>query len=117
MKKKRLFLILLLCLFSVLPVVMAEDIIEDDVDEWGDKLGRGVVNVLTSPLEVVRTVDVKTKTDGALTGFTVGLVEGIGRFVVRAGVGVIDVVTFPFEFPKEHRAPLIEPEFVWVDWN
>ena len=80
---------------------------------WGDKLKRGALNMISSPVEIARDIHVTTDEKNLLAGWTVGLVKGAGDFIVRLGAGVIDVVTFPFNFPDEHKAPLIEPEYVW----
>ena len=82
-----------------------------------DKLGRGALNVISSPIEVARTIDIQSKVKGPAYGWTAGLVEGLGRMVVRLGTGLIEVVTFPFDFPDENKAPLLEPEYPWQKWD
>ena len=47
-----------------------------------------------------------------------GAVDGPMRVIAqemskRLGAGVIDLFTFPFDFPDENKAPLLEPEYVW----
>ncbi len=81
--------------------------------KWGDKLKRGVLNIISSPVEIARDIHVTTEEKNLLSGWTIGLVKGLGDFVVRLGAGAIDTVTFPFNFPDDHKAPLIEPEYVW----
>ncbi len=83
----------------------------------GDKLGRGVLNVVSSPIEVARTINVQSRVKGPGYGWTGGLAEGLGRMLGRIGTGLIDVVTFPFNFPDEHKAPLLEPEYPWQKWD
>lgn len=85
--------------------------------EWDDKLTRGALNVVSSPVEVARTIHVDSQVNGYGHGWTVGLVKGLGRTVVRLGAGVVDLVTFPFDFPDESKAPLIEPEYAWQEWG
>ncbi len=80
---------------------------------WQDKLKRGAINIVTSPVEVARDIHVTTEEKNLLVGWTVGLVKGLGEGVVRFGAGVIDLVTCPFDFPESHKAPLIDPEYVW----
>lgn len=84
--------------------------------EWDDKLGRGVLNIVSSPVEVARTIHVESEVRGNGYGWTAGLVKGLGRTIVRLGAGVVDLVTFPFDFPDENKAPLIEPEYAWQKW-
>ncbi len=85
--------------------------------EWDDKLGRGVLNVVSSPVEVARTIHVDSEVHGKGYGWTAGLVKGLGRTFVRLGAGVVDLVTFPFDFPDDNKAPLIEPEYAWQNWS
>jgi len=84
---------------------------------WHDKLARGAINVVTSPVEIVRGIDLTSKEQGALTGWTLGLIKGMAGTVLRLGTGLIDVVTFPAKFPNKARAPIIDPEYVWEDWR
>ncbi len=80
---------------------------------WTDKLKRGAINIVTSPVEVARDIHVTTEEKNLLVGWTVGLAKGLGEGFVRFGAGVIDLVTFPFNFPEGRKAPLLDPEFVW----
>ena len=107
--------VFILFLFIGMPLSHAEDGLGKYT--WADKLGRGAVNVVSSPVEIARTIVVTSDVKGAGYGWTVGLVHGIGRTIVRLGVGIVDIVTSPFDFPKENKAPLIEPEYVWQKWD
>lgn len=80
---------------------------------WQDKLWRGFVNVLSSPVEIAREIHVVTNRKNLALGWSVGLAQGLGEAVVRLGAGVVDMVTCPFNFPEKNKAPLIDPEFVW----
>ncbi len=84
---------------------------------WGDKLGRGVLNMIASPVEIARMVSVTSRTESPAYGWTAGLVQGIGMGLVRFGSGAIETLTFPFEFPKENRVPLLQPEYPWQKWD
>lgn len=44
------------------------------------------------------------------------LIKGIAGTVARLGTGVVDIITFPFEWPVEDRLPIVEPQFGWQDW-
>jgi len=80
---------------------------------WQDKLKRGAVNIITSPVEIARDIHITTEEKNLLVGWTVGLVKGLGEGLVRLGAGAIDLLTFPFNFPESHKAPLLDPEYVW----
>lgn len=103
---------ILLGTFLLAPPVRAEEL-EAGEYEWHDKLKRGFLNVVTSPVEIPRNIDVTSREKNLSTGWTVGIVKGLGSMIIRLGAGLVDLVTFPFEFPGENRAPLIEPEYVW----
>lgn len=84
---------------------------------WNEKLGRGLLNIVASPIEIARTINVQSNARGPAYGWTMGLVEGIGRTFVRFGAGAIDAVTFPFEFPKDDREALLAPDYPWQKWD
>ena len=80
-----------------------------------NKLGRGVANALGGWLEVPWNIGheyttQKDRVAGAFTGLVTGLVKG----VARTGVGVFEVVTFPFPVPQGY-APVLDPlpYFAW----
>jgi len=77
----------------------------------GAKLWRGTVNILTGWIELPKTVYDTSVEDNALMGATVGVVKGLWMSVLRTGVGVYEVVTFPIPVP-EYYDPVMEPEFV-----
>jgi len=82
------------------------------------KLGRGVANALTGPLELIREPTLTAHRDGGLAGLTIGMVRGIGAGVLRTASGVVDVVTFLVPFPGKHFEPIWKPEFIYAhgDW-
>ncbi len=80
---------------------------------WQDKIKRGGMNIISSPVEIARQIQITSEEKNLAQGWTVGLLEGLGQGFLRFGAGVVDVVTCPFDFPKEQKAPLIEPEYVW----
>lgn len=81
------------------------------------KFGRGVTNVASAPLELIRTPSLVSEQDGGLAGLTVGLVQGVKAMVVRELAGLYEVVTFCVPIPKNFRS-LVHPEFVYAhgDW-
>ena len=78
----------------------------------GDKLVRGLANVCLGFLEIPRNIHNTTQEDSVLAGWTVGVGKGLGYTLLRMGVGVYEVVTFPFPAPKDFM-PVITPEYVW----
>lgn len=80
---------------------------------WGDKLKRGALNIVSSPVEIARQIQITSSEQSLLAGWTIGLISGFGQGFIRFGAGVIDLFTFPFNFPNSHKAPLVEPKYVW----
>ena len=63
-----------------------------------NKFGRGVDNMM-EPVrlgEIRRSVEQTALNQGPDVGYTTGFVKGLNRTLVRTGVGVYEVVTFPF---------------------
>jgi putative exosortase-associated protein (TIGR04073 family) len=79
-------------------------------DAWR-KLGRGLANMVTFPLELLNQVSRTNISDGPMAAVTWGLVKGVGMTGFRALVGVYETVTFPFPCPKDYKPILTEPEF------
>ena len=83
------------------------------------KLGRGISNVLTAPLELIRQPYLMSEErSSGLAGATEGLVKGIWWTLGRELAGVYDVVTFYAPIPKGFRS-LIRPEYIYTeaDWS
>ena len=77
------------------------------------KLGRGIANVATAPLEILRHPVLVDERDGRVAGLTIGLIRGAIWTVWRAVGGAWEVVTFPLPIPGGFR-PVVEPEFVFA---
>lgn len=77
------------------------------------KLGRGLTNIVTSPLEILvqplRTLLVDQKV--ALSP-AAGLFQGLYYTIARAISGAYDLVTFPVPVPKDYGS-LIKPSTVF----
>ena len=84
-------------------------------DDALKKLGRGLCNMVTFPLELPWQVSKVNNTDGPTAAVTYGALKGAGMVFVRAVVGVYEVVTFPFPVPKDFRPILTDPEFMFED--
>lgn len=73
------------------------------------KLSRGIVNVLTSPLEYIGQTAIVGENNNKMVAFFGGLVRGTFYTVVRAVGGVYEIVTFPIPIPNDY-APVFDPE-------
>jgi putative exosortase-associated protein (TIGR04073 family) len=81
------------------------------------KLSRGVVNLVTAPLEVPNQMYWQAKrgkdnTGRVIVGYVEGIFIGTGWTVVRFLAGTYDLITFPL---PPYKKSLIQPEYVF-DW-
>ena len=69
------------------------------LDQMGEKLGRGIINVGFGPLELlIRPYDVAND-KGALAALSYGVLRGVFFTVAREILGVVDIVTFFMPLP------------------
>jgi putative exosortase-associated protein (TIGR04073 family) len=80
-------------------------------ENMGHKLGRGILNTATSWVEVPYQIEKHMKEDGAPAGATIGLFQGIGKMLKRAGVGVYEIVTFPVSIPNHYKPIITDPTY------
>ena len=78
------------------------------------KLARGAVNLFTGWVEIPKRIHETSIQSGAATGFTWGLIRGIGYGFIRTAAGGYELVTFPFPAPPGYE-PVIQPEYVFTD--
>ena len=81
-----------------------------------NKLSRGIVNIVTSPVEIAKQVDLSWKESAKQSknvsgGIFSGLFKGLAYTVGRMGSGIWDVVSFPFKTPGNYE-PLMKPDYV-----
>ena len=99
MKKAKVLLALVICAFLLVPMSFAKDtweMAQSDVykEKVGGMLGRGFINVATSPVDIfVQTVN-KTKSDPPLIGTLTGMAGGLGCTALRASSGIVDIGLF-----------------------
>jgi putative exosortase-associated protein (TIGR04073 family) len=85
---------------------------------WGEeytaarKIGRGLAAMTLGVLEIPGNIVQESRTNGPVSGATIGLAMGLGKFVTREAVGVYEFLTAPFELPAGFK-PVLEPEFPW----
>lgn len=86
----------------------------------GQKLARGLTNVMSFPLEIPKQtraywIQGAYYTDHiiiwAVSGALIGMIEG----VKRGGSGIWDIITFPIEKPAGYKS-LLTPDYVWEEW-
>jgi len=78
------------------------------------KLGRGLANLVTCPVELIRVPLLVGRTEGSVASLSVGIVKGIWQTVLRGSAGVIETATFFVGIPNADFSPLITPEFVYA---
>ncbi len=81
------------------------------------KFKRGVINVVTAPLEIPIKIKEHWDEGGAepikKTAYVLGgLVKGITYTIGRMGSGVWDVLTLNLDIPGNNE-PLMKPDYVW----
>ena len=75
------------------------------------KLGRGLCNMITFPLEIPEQISRVNNSDGPFAASTVGVLKGLGWAIGRACVGVFEAATFMFPVPKNYEPVLKDPEY------
>lgn len=78
------------------------------------KLWRGVNNTLFGWVEIPKAIITDSMESDPFTGVIGGIVIGTAKGVERTGVGVLEILTFPHEWPKDY-APLLQPVHVLDD--
>ncbi len=99
--------------YGVDTYVLPED--KDRSVDISTKLSRGIINVASSPLEIPKKAYIESSRSDdwieTLARLQAGAIIGVGRGVIRAGAGLFDVLTFPFDI-NEYQ-PILEPEYVF----
>ena len=66
-------------------------------DNFYDKLGRGIADIVTSPSELLVSQYGMIDTEGDDVAFCKGfVVQGVSRMIMDMGMGVFEIVTSPF---------------------
>lgn len=86
-------------------------------DTASTKLGRGLANILTFPLEVPEQVSRINNSDGPFAASTVGIIKGLGWAFGRVCVGLYETATFMIPFPKGYKPILRDPEYFLENSN
>lgn len=81
------------------------------------KLGRGLSNCATCPIELPNQISKTNNVDGPMAACTYGVVKGIVMFAFRAVVGVYETATFLIPVPPGYAPILTDPEFMCESWT
>ena len=73
-------------------------------EKTASKLGNGMLDIVTSILEIPKTIIKTTEEDGLVSGLTIGFVKGIANTAGQAVSGAVNVATFPV--PVELENPM-----------
>jgi putative exosortase-associated protein (TIGR04073 family) len=111
--KKLVALLIVISLGFCVPAHAIVETIEKATAGPIEKLGRGVANVVTCPLELIKGMDDVKQESGLFAAVTWGILQGTFNIVKRAVVGVYEIVTFPVPLPKDYAPILTDPEFFW----
>jgi putative exosortase-associated protein (TIGR04073 family) len=99
-------IIISLCLLSVLFISGTSY-----ADTALKKLGRGMANVLTCPIELPYRIGQANEESGPFAAFTWGALDGFFRMTMRFIVGMYEIGTFPIPFPQHYEPIIDDPEF------
>ena len=99
-------IIILLVSFAALPA---------HADGPVKKLGRGLCNIVTCPLELSKGIQDTHMESGLFAALTYGIIRGFVNTGIRLGVGCYEVVTFPVPIPGDYEPILTDPEFFGED--
>lgn len=72
--------------------------------QTASKFSKGVIDIVTSVIEIPKTMIKTSETDGLLSGLTVGFAKGIVNTTSQAVSGAVNVATFPV--PHEIENPM-----------
>ena len=75
------------------------------------KLGRGLCNMVTFPLELPEQISRVNNSDGPFAAGTVGVLKGLGRGIIRACIGVFETATFFYPGAGHYGPILKDPEY------
>lgn len=76
------------------------------------KFGRGLAGLTLAILELPGNMTQEWRSEGPLTGLTVGLVMGLAKIPARGLTGAFETITAPFPLPAGYE-PLMAPEYPW----
>jgi len=104
MKKTAKYILIIASILLVCPPVFAGD-------NPIKKLNRGLINIITSPVEIAKQINKEWKRDAqkeekesAPKKIFSGLFSGISQSLKKLSSGIVDVVTFPIQPSQEKKS-------------
>jgi putative exosortase-associated protein (TIGR04073 family) len=109
--------LLSLVIVSILGATALADIQDPPGNDYGPtrKLGRGLANILYGASDLIQTPTAMNEHEGNAAGWSYGPVKGIGHFFLRLGMGVYEVVTFPFPTYRGSYRPPYKLSVPWIN--
>ena len=99
----------MVCQVVALPNAWAQDPIH--------KLGRGMVNALTGWLELPKHLNLGLQATNPIIGVGQEILQGVSMTVLRSGLGVYEILTFPIPLPKRFASPYERMELHDYAWE
>lgn len=92
------------------------DIQDPPSNDYGPtrKLGRGIANLFLAPAEITVTVATINTQEGNSSAATYGVVRAAGRTAMRQGVGLLEILTFPFPIHRGTYYPILPSDIPWI---
>ncbi|MEI6871184.1 MAG: exosortase system-associated protein, TIGR04073 family [Verrucomicrobiota bacterium] len=78
------------------------------------KLGRGVSNLVYGSSETLLVVDSLNPSFSNSGSYSYGLINGVGRTLVRMGAGIYEILTFPVPSYRGSYRPVLPSCTPWV---
>jgi len=78
----------------------------------GEKMGNGLINVVTGLGEIPKSIMIANRTSGPLYAGTAGVVSGFVQMLGRTLCGATDLVTFMIPTKS-----MVKPDFIWQKFN
>lgn len=114
--KAKLLIVLLATLFVTAFSALADNDQPPSKHNALRKLGRGISNLCFGIVEVPNQITKTTSDQSGAAGVTYGVAKGFCRWFEREGVGVYEIVTFPFPVPHGYK-PVMQPEWPNEDYE
>src|SRR5215213_8108927 len=92
------------------------DIHDPPSNDYGPtrKLGRGISNLVFGIAELPHEIARVNTREGNSAAAGYGVVRGIGRTVLRMGVGIGEILTFPIPVARGTYYPMLPDDTHWI---
>jgi putative exosortase-associated protein (TIGR04073 family) len=108
--------ILILVLSVALTATALADIHDPPGNDYGPtrKLGRGLSNFFFAPTEIYCTIAKINDEEGNSAAYGYGVVRGLERSAMRHGVGLLEIVTWPFPIWRQSYYPILPSDIHYI---